>query len=242
MRRLAIAGVVTFFVGLVVLFPARVAWHWFAPGGVALAGIEGSVWRGSAREASASGIYLRELRWHWLPARLLAARLSYHLEALPGGGFLNADVGVGLGDNLYVENLRSSLPLPLIEQAVGLPGVQGTANADIRELRIAAGVPKVADGMLEVSGLVLPLVSPSPLGRFRAEFQTQDGTVLASVQDDDAVLDLTGRLLLGQDREYDFLGYVAATNDTPEGILRQMQFLGSPNAQGQYELRLSGRY
>lgn len=241
-RRLGVCGVATFCLGLVVTFPARVAWHWFAPDGVALAGIEGSVWHGSAREASANGIYLSDLRWRWRPGQLLAARLSYHLQAAPGGGFLDANVGAGIAGTLYVENLRTSLPLPLLEQAVGIPGLGGTANANIRELHVASGMPQIANGTLEVSGLLLPLVSTSPLGSFRAEFQTQDGTVLASVQDDGAVLDLTGRLQLGRDRDYDFLGYVAATDSTPEAVLRQMQFLGSPNAQGQYELRLSGRY
>lgn len=241
-RRLAAAGLVTFVVGLVVMFPARVAWHWFAPPGVALAGIEGSVWRGSAQEASAHGVYLRDVQWRWLPQQLLGARLAYHVEGKPGGGFLDGEFGAGMGGSLSIDNLRAAIPLPLFEQAVGVPGLQGTANADIRTLRMKAGVPQVVDGTLDVSGLVLPTVAPSPLGRFRAEFQTQEGTILASVQDDGAVLDLAGRLQLGADREYDFLGNVAATAETPESVVRQLQFLGSPDAQGRHELRLSGRY
>jgi hypothetical protein len=33
---------------------------------------------------------------------------------------------------------------------------------------------------------------------------------------------------------------VAPTGDTPPALLRQMEFLGSKNERGQYELRLSG--
>ncbi len=241
-RCLVFGGVATFILGLLVLFPARVAWHWFAPPGAALAGIEGSVWRGSATEATVHGFYLRELRWHWLPASLPAGRIGYALKAVPGTGFLDAEVGIAPAGTVQVEDLRASVPLPQLENAIGVRGLQGTANLDFARVSVEDGVPTVAIGTIEVTGLVVPLVAPTPLGRYRAEFQTQDGTIVAGIQDDGGVVDLTGRLQIGSDRAYEFLGYVAPTGSTPPPLLRQLELLGAPGAEGRYELRFSGRY
>ncbi len=241
-RRLVLAGTAALVIGLVVLFPARVAWHWFAPPGMALGGIEGSVWSGRAQEASANGLYARDIRWRWLPGKLVAGRLAYRIAAAPGSGFVNADVGVSPGGTVYLEGLRGSVPLPALESLVGVPGIQGTANVEMAVLRLAGGVPVAADGSIEVSGLVVPLVAPTSLGRYRADVQTQQDGIVASVQDDRAVVDLAGRLQIGPERDYDFLGYVAPTDSTPPPLLQQLQYLGTPNDRGQYELRLSGRY
>lgn len=241
-RRLVVAGVASFLLGLAVSFPARVAWHWIAPPGVALAGIEGSIWRGGATEASVHGLYLRDLRWRWLPSALTGGRMGYALKAVPGTGFLDAELGFTPAGDFHVADLRASLPLPQLETPLGLRGLQGTANVDFPRIAIQGGLPVMAEGNIEVSSLVVPYIAPTPLGRYRAEFQTQDGSIVAAVLDDGGVVDLTARLQIGGDRAYDFLGYVAPTANTPPPLLRQMQLLGTPDTEGRYELRLSGRY
>ena len=54
-RYLAI-GLVTLLLGLVIFFPARVAYRWFVPDTISFAGISGSVWNGGAREAYAQRV------------------------------------------------------------------------------------------------------------------------------------------------------------------------------------------
>jgi len=56
------------------------------------------------------------------------------------------------------------------------------------------------------------------------------------------VFTVAGRLQIAPDRSYEFLGQVAPTAKTPPPVRDQMRFLGTPDAQGRYELRLSGRY
>ena len=41
-----------FIIGLLAVFPARVAYRWLAPPQLAMTGIEGSVWRGGAAAAA----------------------------------------------------------------------------------------------------------------------------------------------------------------------------------------------
>ena len=239
-RRLVIASVVTLLAGLVVSFPARVAYHWFAPPGIALSGISGSVWRGTARQANVSGLYLGELRWRLRPLDLVRARASFDIDASPAGGVLDGNVAIGIGGDVYLADTRTALPLDAITTLLQMPGLRGTATADIERLHLSDGLPVAADGNAEVRGLVLPLVSPQTIGGYRIEFFTQEDGVVASVEDTDGVVDIAGRLLLSDDRSYEFLGQLAPKPETPSNVADQMRFLGSPNARGQYELRLEG--
>ena len=85
-RRLIIVGVLTLALGMVTLFPARIAYQWFSPPGIALAGIDGSVWRGSAAEGAFGGVYVRNVEWRMRPLSLFAAQLAYALRADTGSG------------------------------------------------------------------------------------------------------------------------------------------------------------
>lgn len=241
-RRWLAAGMAAFVVGLVTVFPARVAWQWFAPPGVALSGIDGSVWHGSAREASAHGLYLRNLGWRMNPGALFTGRVAYRLEGTPGGGSFDANVSLAPDGDARITDLAGTVPLALLETLVGVPGIGGYAEATFATIEVADGVPVRADGLVEVRNLVLPLIAPDPLGAYRAEFQTRDGSIVAAVRDDGGVVDLAGQLTVSPGRDYEFLGYVAPTADSPPRLVQQLQYLGSPNARGQYELRLSGRY
>ncbi|HNP36450.1 MAG TPA: type II secretion system protein N [Woeseiaceae bacterium] len=241
-RRLLLVGFATCLLGIVVLFPARVAYRWFAPASLVLSGISGSIWRGTAAAGMVSNVYVRNLTWRFKPGRLPRGEVAYAVEALPAGGFLDGRIGINFGGSLMLSQLRVSLPLSMLDTATGISGLRGTANASLDQMTLSGGLPVSADGSVDVAGLVLPIVAPEPLGNFRAEFQTgADGNIVANVQDTQAVIDIAGRLLLRSDRAYEFLGRIAATDDTPESVRKQLQFLGSPNERGQYELRLEGQ-
>lgn len=240
-RRLLIASAVTLVAGLIITFPARVAYHWFAPPGIAMSGIAGSVWRGTATQANLAGLYLGELRWRLRPLALLRGRASFDIEASPAGGVLEGNAAIGFGGDVYLARTRAALPLDALARLVGVPGLRGTATADIEQLRVRDGLPIAADGNAEVRGLVLPMVSPQSIGGYRIEFFTQDDGVVASVEDTDGYVDIAGRLLLSGDRSYEFLGQLAPKPETPPAVVNQMRFLGSPNARGQHELRLEGQ-
>ena len=119
--------------------------------------------------------------------------------------------------------------------------MQGILNIQFDRLQISDGLPVAALGAVEVSGLLLPLVSQTAIGGFRAEFFTRQDGVVASIEDTDAIFDLAGSLRITSDRNYQFLGQLAAKPETPPQVREQMRFLGSPNERGQYELRLEGQ-
>jgi len=239
--RLLTAGLVTLIIGIVIVFPARVAYRWFVPEIISLAGISGSIWSGSAREAQISGLYVRDLVWRMRPMTLFAGKLGYAIEASPSSGFVDGNVDLGVTGTITVTDLRASLSLQSMQQSVGIAGLRGNANVQFERLVIDDGFPASADGVLEVSDLIVPMVHRASIGGYRAEFFTQESGVMASVEDTDGVIDMAGSLQVSGDRSYQFIAQLAPKNNTPAGVRRQMQFLGSANDRGQHELRLEGQ-
>ena len=239
--RLLIAGSITLLLGLVIFFPARVAYQWFAPDTVAVGGIEGSIWSGRAREARIAGVYMRDVSWRLRPQSIFTGKLGYVVEARPTSGFVDGSVAVGATGTVTMSDLTASIPLQSLQQAVSLPGLRGVVNAQFERLTLEDGLPVAADGTLEVANLVAPLVHRGPIGGYRAEFFTQESGVMASVEDTDGLVDLAGSLQISSDRSYQFVGQLAAKSNTPANVRQQMQFLGSPNERGQHELRLEGQ-
>lgn len=154
--RLVLVGGLTLLAGLIIFFPARLAYEWFAPPELKLGGIEGSVWRGSALEASAAGVYLRDLGWRAQPLSLLAGRLGYRIEASPISGFIQGDLAISLLGKVTARELTGAVSLQALRQVVNNPRLDGSLNLQLLELQAANGVPLSADGFFEISNLVNP--------------------------------------------------------------------------------------
>lgn len=239
-RGLIAVGLLVLLLGLIVMFPARVAVHYFVPEVVALSGIQGSVWRGSASAASVDGIYCRDIRWEMNPLRLFSGEVAYRVSATPVSGFIEADLGFGVGGALNISNLSAALPLELIAGVSGLRGLQGSASLDFERITVLNGLATAADGELLLANLVVPIISRESLGGFKAEFFTQNNGITASVEDTDGVIDVAGSFQLKSDRTYQFTGQIVAKPETPSALREQMKFLPPPNSRGQQEIRLEG--
>lgn len=239
--RLALVAGLTFAIGVLVFFPARVAYQWVAPSGLSLSGIEGTVWRGSAAEASLNGFYLRDLRWQLRPARLLQGGLFYRLEAAPPSGFVDATAGVTATGALVVQDLRMSLSLAGLHLALPVPPIDGNASLQFRRLRVADGLPTEADGLVQVASLVVPWVNRQPLGGYRVEFMTRDSGIIGTIEGSDAIVDVAGTIEVREDRRWELVLLVAAVERTPPEMRQQLPLIGPGNDRGQYEFRRSGQ-
>jgi len=239
-RRLILVGIATLLIGLIVSFPARVAYQWFAPNELQLSGIDGSVWRGTATQGSAGGIYIADLRWSFRPLALLSGKLEFVSSSKLASGFFDANVAVGVGGSVTLSDVAGALTLDALATMLPLTGIDGDVSVQFEELVIENDLPVVATGTVNISNLVSLLLSPTPLGDYRAEFQTQDDGILGSVEAISGVLELGGTIRLDRNRNYEFVGKVAAKPTAPDNISRQLQLLGSPDAQGKREFRIEG--
>lgn len=241
MKRLILAGFLAFLVVLTVTFPAQLAYKWFVPSDVQLSGIDGSVWRGTAREGLAGGAYIRDIEWNLKPSGLLKGQLSFDASASPGIGIINSRVSVGLDGALSLTDLNGNVPLDVVHQSFQQAGISGDIALDFTTLIITGGLPVEALGSVVVKDFYAPLLSASRIGDFRADFQNTDNGIIGVVQDTSGVLDVDGTVTLTPDRNYVFIGDVAPTPETPPSITNQLQFLGSADAAGKRPFRFEGQ-
>ncbi|MEM9689886.1 MAG: type II secretion system protein N [Pseudomonadota bacterium] len=238
-RGLLIAGLVTFILGVIALFPARAAVNWFVPDGVQVSGIRGTVWSGGASAVSAPGVYLSRLEWRLSALSLLIFRPSVTFTAVPGSGFVEG-VATVRGSTIELEDLNASLPLSMIAASVRTPGLNGNASAQFEQLTVTDGLPVSARGTVRVANLQLPLVYPGSLGGYALDFVDADAGIVASIEDVDGIVDVAGSLNLQPDRSYQLLAQVAVLPTTPTELAERMRFMPRGNAEGQYEIRLEG--
>lgn len=240
-KRLVLAGIITFVVGLIITFPARVAYQWFAPAELKLNGINGSIWRGSATQGSAGGIYLSDINWRFRPLGLVTGKLAYTANSKLASGFIDANVAVGVGSSLILSDVTGALTLDALADMLPLSGIEGDISLQFDELVVEDGLPVEVTGTLKIANLVSRYLSPTPLGDYQANFETEADVILGSVDAISGVLDLIGTIKLRNDSSYEFTGQVAAKPGAPINIAQQLQLLGSPDSEGRREFRIEGQ-
>jgi len=240
-KRLLAIGVAVLFLGLLIGFPARVAYQWFAPAELRLAGISGTLWKGAASEAQAADLYIRNLRWSFKPLALLTGKLAFSMQLDPAGGFLESDIYAGFGNSIQLRNVDGAIPISLLQEFVQTPGLDGRISLQFSTLDIVDGLPVVADGFAEIGNLSVRGLSPGVVGDFRIEFSTTSEGILASIEDKAGMFDLAGTLRISPDGIYSLVGLIASTQSTPPEVIEQLRFLGSPNQRGQREFRFEGQ-
>lgn len=239
-RGLVAIGLTVLIVGLLVLFPARVALHWFAPAEFRVNGVEGTIWNGGAVEAAVNGVYFQKISWRMRPLSLLTGNVTYVVSGTPARGLFDAAVGISASGKITLSDVRAALPMSLFASAAGVRGLSGNASFSFDHVEIVDGIAVAADGVLQIANLVVPDFGRATLGGYKLEFDTQADGVIASVEDTDGVVDIAGSLEIKHDRSYAFVALVIATSATPKNVAQQLSYLPAANDRGHREIRLEG--
>lgn len=241
LRRLIVVGVLALLIGVIALFPARTALHWFGPAGLVISGASGTIWSGSAVSAYANGLYITDLSWRMQPLRLFTGELSYAVEGVPGGGFLEADVALGFGGAVEARDVAASVTLSTFQDLIGIRGLGGQATLRFERLLLKDGAPVAADGYVEVANLLLPDLTVLPIGGYRGDFLTQQDAIVASIEDTDGDLDIAGSFRLAPDGSYQLIAQLVPKAQATARVREQLRSIPA-NERGQHELRLEGQF
>jgi general secretion pathway protein N len=228
-------------------FPAALAYRWFAPEGLTLAALEGTIWSGRAGYGSAAGLSFANLRWQLHPAALLTGKLSVSAEADLADGIASANI-VASSARLELSDVRVSASLESIRERFALGDVSGHFGLSLPRFELVDGVPVAAEGTLTVADLHSPPLIPIegvtsiPLGSFKAELATGDQPgIFAVVTDQGGPLELMGRVTLAPDRSYTMDVLVKPRADAPQVLVEGLQLVtGEPNAEGRRRLLQQG--
>lgn len=240
-KRFVTIGAVVFVIGVLVTFPARVAFQWFAGDVVQAAGISGTIWRGQANVIESRGVALTNLNWTMQPMQLFLGRAAFQIESDVGNGFVNGNVAVTITGNARISDLRASIPLGVLQQAIASPGLSGSGNLSFEEITIEDEMLTGAVGTVELINLVSPQFGSTPIGGYRMDFQSADDGVMASVEDTNGVLDVAGTFDLTTAGAYRLVAMVTAKAEASATLKGQLEQLGPANPRGQREVRIEGQ-
>jgi Type II secretion system (T2SS), protein N len=215
------------------------------PAGFSCDAIDGTVWNGTC-----SGLMLRhqqllgDVAWQLRPLRLLLGRLAAHVELTQTGDFVNADLELGLGGHVWASDVHANVHLipGLMPQ---LPtGLRGVVRADLSRVELEHGRLADLQGRIEAHDLAQSGETTTELGSYGLSFTpaASRAAAVGELHDLGGPLDLSGTLRMTPEPGFVLEGKVAARATASANLVRQLQMLGAPDAQGRRSFSIANTF
>ncbi|HVY80063.1 MAG TPA: type II secretion system protein N [Steroidobacteraceae bacterium] len=231
---ITLLAVVAFAAILIARLPVR----WVSgliPKNVTCAELAGTVWDGSCSGLVAQNVRLDGVSWRLRPLALFARKLAGHVELTRGANYVRGDIEAKSGGALIAHNLQADMPLDpsLIPQ---LPrDLSGTVRANLQSLQIEDGAITAVQGLVEAHDLVqMSAGQRMALGNYALTFPPADAgkEPVGRLQSTSGPLKVEGTLRLTREPGFVLEGLVAAGPEASPQLVKELSYLGSPDAQG----------
>jgi general secretion pathway protein N len=226
-------------VAFAVIVVARLPASWVVPAppsAVSCATVDGSIWSGTCGGLIVQGSALGDLVWDIHALRLLTGKLSANIVLTRTTGSVRGDFDVGIDKSLTARNVLADLPLDqgvMSLMPINLRTVHGTAHADIAFAHVVKKIVTQLQGHIELHDLEDHGRDVLPLGNYSLTFPGGSGDPTGQLQDMGGPLAVQGTVRLTQDMPgFELQGYITPRADAAPALLNQLQYLGSPDAQG----------
>jgi general secretion pathway protein N len=226
-------------VAFAVIVVARLPASWVVPAppsAVSCATVDGSIWSGTCGGLIVQGSALGDLVWDIHALRLLTGKLSANIVLTRPTGSVRGDFDVGIDKSLTARNVLADLPLDqgvMSLMPINLRTVHGTAHADIAFAHVVKKIVTQLQGHIELHDLEDHGRDVLPLGNYSLTFPGGSGDPTGQLQDMGGPLAVQGTVRLTQDMPgFELQGYITPRADAAPALLNQLQYLGSPDAQG----------
>ena len=237
---LATLGIVTYVVFALATLPANMLVSRLAPA-VSAAGVEGTVWKGSAQILQVGTVPLGSVRWKLHGLSLFLLQLKADVELKRSDGFAQTTV-TATARRISFDRTTASLPLSALPPSAAPGGWTGKLNLKLAHVTLEKGWPTRAEGTVEAIDLTASARHPLNMGSYKVTFAGQQSAneLIGALADQGGPLEIAGAVRLKPDRSYVLEGLVAARPDAPKSINDTLQFLGAPDAQGRRPFSIAG--
>ena len=222
-----------------ILIPSRL------PPDVALEGVGGSVWNGSASQFRLRGAPLGALTWTLRPAELLRGRLAFRVNLQRPDGYVRGVVATGLGGGaISARDVELRLPLTALSPQTAATAWRGDLAGSVPNARLETGWPVEASGTFTMSNLQPPGAALR-VGNYSLEVDPEATTadqIVGRVHNLDAPLVVRAQLVVRRDRTYLLEGDVTPRPGAPPQVAETVAFLGLPDAQGRRQFTITGSF
>jgi general secretion pathway protein N len=231
------------FAGIII---ARLPASWVMPdakSGVACADIDGTIWNGTCTGLTVQQQAIGDLSWELHASRLLAAKLNAAVVLTRPSGISHATVEIGLDKNITARDIRVDMPLDQQLMPQLPPNLHGTVHADLALVRVEKGAIKALQGNVEAHDLVDGAGSAAhALGSYSLSFPAAEGNPVGKLRDLGGPLQVDGTFTLTPEPGYILQGFVTPRATAAPDLVREIQILGSPDAQGRRPFGLEGAF
>jgi general secretion pathway protein N len=244
---LIVFGVLVF-AGIVI---ARLPASWALPGpqsGMTCADADGTIWNGTCTGLTVHQQPVGDLSWDIHAMRLLSGKINADVVLTRPTGSVQGNVESGFDRKITAHDVVADLPIDQ-ELTVGLPpnlrGMRGKLHAQIAYLRVDGQVIRAIEGLVEAHDLTDgPGANAQRWGSYSITFPPPTtGDPLGQLKDlGDGPFSLEGTLKLTPEPGFDLEGLVAARPSAPADLAKELQFLGSPDAQGRRPISLAATF
>jgi general secretion pathway protein N len=242
-------GIGAYFAFALSSFPAGTAYAWFAPAGLQLDGLEGTLWSGRAAAGNVGNLSLRDVRWSVHAWQLLLGRVAADLRAQLDEGYVAAHVKA-TRSHVSLSEVRASTSLSTLRAVLPISGLRGEANLTLSalELDVAKAWPTKVVGdlkLLQLETTPLSLTGPRgklfPIGNYDVRLSEGPGPINATFSDTGGPLEVSGTLAVNAARAYFLDGMVKPRADAPQELVDGLNVIASdPDAEGRRRLMLNG--
>jgi general secretion pathway protein N len=236
------------FAGIVV---ARLPASWVLPGpksGVTCSDADGTIWNGTCTGLTVQQQPVGDLSWDVHASRLLAGKLNADIVITRPNGNAQGNVEVGLDKSISARDIKADLPLDR-DLASALPpnirSLRGKLHAELVHVRVEGQALKAIQGVVEAQDMTDGEGSNAERwGSYSLTFPpSTGGDPVGQLRDlGGGPLAVEGTLHLTPEPGFDLEGLVKARPTASPELAKDIQFLGSPDAQGRRPFGLSGTF
>ncbi|MGD2073921.1 MAG: type II secretion system protein N [Gammaproteobacteria bacterium] len=213
-------GVGAYLLFMIVTAPAARVLPWVQPEGVQLAGLEGSLWSGSAALVTATPVQLQDLHWQLQPFALLLGRAEARLEARLEGRPVSARVGEGLFGSPYMADVNATVAASDLLRWLRLNQVaaDGNLTLELSEVQWPAGTVPALTGTAAWSPARVSAPVELSLGTVRLATEAQDGITAGKLTSSGGALLVDGEVQLQPDGAYRLDARIRQEGDVPDAV------------------------
>jgi len=216
------AGVLAYVVFLVVAAPAAKVLPFVQPHlqGVRLAGVDGSIWSGSAAVVDANPVQLQDVRWEFRPFALLLGRAELAVEGKLQESVIRAVAGKGLFGQRYLKDVRGAVSANdlLYWLQIRQVKVEGNLDFNLEDVRWPAnGMPAIAGTAIWTPAAVSAPIELM-LGKARLETQIDGDRTIGKLQASDGALLVQADVELNPGGQYRLDAAIQQKGDVPQAV------------------------
>jgi general secretion pathway protein N len=212
--------------------------------GVTCTDADGTIWSGTCTGLTFQQQPIGDLSWEVHASRLLAGKINADLVVTRPTGSAHGNVETGFDKKITARDIRADLPLdPALTSALppDFHGLRGKLHAQIASLRVDGQTIRAIEGVVEAHDLINGAQS---WGSYSITFPPPTtGDPVGQIRDlGNGPLAVEGTLKLTPEPGFDLEGLVTARPTASPELARDIQYLGSPDAQGRRPFSLAGTF